>query len=280
MERTQLMKLGLKFDPFDAPVEGLHLRTEVEHFIRRVEMLCQHGGFALITGDPGVGKSAVMRLLHRHLSNVRDLKVATLSRPQCQHADFYREMGELFGVQLSPHNRWAGTKVLRGRWLEHMHSVLFRPVLLIDEAQEMFPAVLNELRLMMSTELDSRVLLTVVLCGDGRLLDKLRTAQLLPVHSRIRVRLALDAATPELLQEHLRHTLENAGQQRLLSPDVQQTLSEHAAGNLRVMMTMGTELLEAAVHKNLQHIDEKLYLEVFAPPVSERPTRKAPSRRS
>jgi type II secretory pathway predicted ATPase ExeA len=188
-------------------------------------------------------------------------------------------MGELFGVQLSPHNRWAGTKVLRERWLEHMQSALHRPVLLIDEAQEMFPAVLNELRLMMSAQLDSAVLLTVVLCGDGRLLDRLRTAQLLPIHSRIRVRLVLEAATPATLRQHLRHALDSAGQQKLLSAEVQQTLCEHAAGNLRVMMTMGAELLEAAVHKNLSHVDEKLYLEVFAPPVTEKAPRKAGLRR-
>ena len=45
---------------------------------------------------------------------------------------------------MHPHNRWAGFKTLRERWLAHLHHTRLRPVLLIDEAQEMLPAVLSE----------------------------------------------------------------------------------------------------------------------------------------
>ena len=48
------------------------------------------------------------------LSEQRDVKVGVCSRPQANLADFYREMGDLFGVELRPHNRWAGAKVLCG----------------------------------------------------------------------------------------------------------------------------------------------------------------------
>jgi hypothetical protein len=59
-------------------------------------------------------------------------------------------MGDLFGVELAPHNRWAGAKVLRDRWQAHIDASLSRPVLIVDEAQEMKPAVLAELRLLSS----------------------------------------------------------------------------------------------------------------------------------
>ena len=87
-------------------------------------------------------------------------------------------MGDLFGVELSPHNRWAGAKVLRDRWQAHIDAALSRPVLIADEAQEMKAAVLAELRLLSSARLDSHVLLTVVLAGDGRLLQRLRSDEL------------------------------------------------------------------------------------------------------
>jgi hypothetical protein len=87
--------------------------------------------------------------------------VGVLSRPQSGTADFYRELGDLFGVTLTPHNRWAGSKALREKWLAHIESSLFRPVLIIDEAQEMKPIVLAELRLMSSMDLDARSVLTV-----------------------------------------------------------------------------------------------------------------------
>ena len=67
-----------------------------------------------------------------------------------------------------PSNRWRGTKLLRERWKAHIDQSLWRPVLIVDEAQEMKTEVLNELRLLCSSQLDSQRLLTVVLGGDAR----------------------------------------------------------------------------------------------------------------
>jgi type II secretory pathway predicted ATPase ExeA len=228
--------------------------------------LTREGGFALCTGDPGTGKSVALRLLIDRLRRNDELKVGVLTRPQSRMADFYREMGEIFGVQLSPHNRFAGSKVLHERWRAHIQEALFRPVLVVDEAQEMQPTVLNELRLLSSVELDSQVLLTVVLAGDARLTERLRDPDLLPLATRIRARLAVPSATPAELGEYLRHVLEQAGNRRLMSDELITTLCEHAAGNPRILMTMGSELLEAAHHKDVHQIDEQLYLEVFAVP--------------
>ena len=133
----------------------------------------------------------------------RDVTVGVITRPQAGLADFYREMGDLFGVELRPHNRWAGAKVLRERWQAHIDSTLSRPVLIVDEAQEMQPAVLAELRLLASADLDCHILLTVVLAGDGRLVERLRSEEFLPLGSRMRVRLALERATPDELQDCL-----------------------------------------------------------------------------
>jgi len=82
----------------------------------------------------------------------------------------------------------AGAKVLRDRWQAHIDASLSRPVLIVDEAQEMKPPVLAELRLLSSARLDSHILLTVVLAGDSRLLERLRCDELLPLGSRMRVR--------------------------------------------------------------------------------------------
>jgi general secretion pathway protein A len=68
---------------------------------------------------------------------------------------------------LRPHNRWGGFKSLRERWLAHLESTACAPVLLIDEAQEMSPATLSELRLLSSARFDSQPLLSVVLAGDA-----------------------------------------------------------------------------------------------------------------
>ncbi len=266
MNKKLLGLYGLKFNPFspEIPVSAFWISPQIESFCRRIEHQIGEGGFALTVGDPGTGKSTALRLLAERLSQMRELTVGALTRPQAQLADFYRELGHLFGVPLSPHNRWNSSKSLREKWLGHIDASVYRPVLLIDEAQEMNSAVFSELRLLSSADLDSRSILTIILAGDQRLVGRLESPDLLPVASRVRSRLRLEGLTPKQLQESLSHLLKAAGNPRLLTPPLVQTLCEHATGNLRLLMNMANDLLAEAAHLEREQIDEKLYFEVFA----------------
>ena len=269
MNKSLLALYGLKWNPFsqELPTEALLLSAKAKDFFWRIEQAhVREGGFALITGDPGTGKSVVLRLLAERLERLPDVSLAVLSHPQSNLADFYRELGELFGVALKPHNRWGGFKSLRDRWLTHLEGTRLRPVLLIDEAQEMNPSALCELRLLASTRFDSRPLLSVVLVGDARLTDKLRREDLLPLGSRIRVRLAMEYASREELAACLDHLLASAGNASLMTPQLRQSLCDHAAGNYRILTTMAAQLLSAAVQREAPVLDEKLYFDVFAEP--------------
>ena len=204
--------------------------------------------------------------------------MGVISHPQSNLADLYRELGDVFAVPLRPHNRWGGFKALRERWLAHLETTRRRVVLLIDEAQEMSPAALCELRLMASARFDSQPLLCVVLAGDARLIDKLRREELIPLGSRIRTRLATEHASREELIDSLGHLLAGAGNASLMTPQLRHTLCDHAAGNYRILTTMAAELLAAAAQRELPQLDEKLYLEVFAQPEAPTPRRPAARR--
>lgn len=275
MNKKLLSLYSLKFNPFspDIPTTALWVAPPLEQFCWRIEQQVGEGGFALALGDPGTGKSAALRLLAERLSQRRDLTVGVLTRPQASLADFYRELGDLFQVPLSPHNRWASAKVLREKWHNHIETSRDRPVLLIDEAQETTAAVLCELRLLASADLDSRSILTVILAGDGRLSLKLESPELLPLASRIRTRLRTEALPPAQLLACLTHLLKSAGNPKLLSPPLLQTLCEHATGNLRLLMHLAQDLLAAAAQQERELIDEKLFFEVFA--LDPKPARKA-----
>ena len=265
MNKKLLALYGLKFNPFSQQVPDTALFTlpQIESFCWRIEQQVGEGGFALVCGDPGTGKSAALRILSERLNQGRDLTVGRLTRPQANLADFYRELGHLFGVPLAPHNRWNSSKLLREKWLAHIDASVYRPVLLIDEAQEMKSPVLSELRLLSSADLDSRSILTIILAGDQRLASRLEEPDLSPIASRIRSRLRLEALTPKQLQECLNHLLKAAGNPRLLTASLIATLCEHAAGNLRLLMNLANDLLATASHQEREQIDEKLFFEVF-----------------
>jgi type II secretory pathway predicted ATPase ExeA len=268
MIRKLLAVYGLKWNPFtpDMPDDVLWRPPAVENFCWRLEQKVRDGGFALVTGDSGTGKSVALRLLARHLAAIPELVVGVVKRPQSTIVDFYRELGETFGVSLAMSNYcWTSFKALREKWEAHLATTLWRPVLFVDEVQEMAPRVLSELRLLTSANFDSRSILTVVLAGDGRLLELFRLPQLVPLGSRIRTRLTLEYLTPKELAEFMHHILIQAGNPKLMTDGLLTTLCEHAAGNYRVLCNTGAELLAEGCRREVPQLDEKLYLEVFAP---------------
>jgi type II secretory pathway predicted ATPase ExeA len=268
MNSKKLLSLwGLKWNPFspELPSDGLLVTSKIEHFAWRVEQLVQEGGFALISGEPGTGKSVALRIVAGRLSMVRDVVVGVIERPQSKNSDFYRELGDIFAVKLTPSNRWGGFKALRERWKTHVTSSRIRPVLLIDEAQEMPSEVLAELRILASADFDATSLLTVVLSGDGRLLEQLRQEQLVALGTRIRTRLVTEPASREELLELLHHALLKAGNATLMTAELMDTLVDHSAGNYRVLMIMGAELLAYGMAHDVAQLDEKSYFEVFQP---------------
>jgi type II secretory pathway predicted ATPase ExeA len=278
MNGKKLLSLwGLKWNPFspELPSEGLLVTPKIESFAWRLEQLVQEGGFALISGESGTGKSVALRIVAERLASVRDVVVGALERPQSKNADFYRELGDIFSVKLSPSNRWGGFKALRERWKAHVTSSRIKPVLLVDEAQEMAPDVLSELRILSSADFDATSLLTIVFAGDGRLLDLLRHQDLVPLNTRIRTRLCTEAATRDELLELLKHALAKAGNATLMTEQLMDVLVDHSAGNYRLLMTMSAELLAYGTAHEVSQLDEKFYLELFHPkgPTSKKKAR-------
>lgn len=266
MNAKKLLSLwGLKWNPFspELPSEALLATARIESFVWRVEQLVQEGGFALISGESGTGKSVALRIVAERLSALREVVVGVLERPQSKSADFYRELGDIFSVKLKPSNRYGGFKALRERWKSHLASSRIKPVLLVDEAQEMDPEVLGELRILASADFDATSLLTVVLAGDGRLLELLQHEDLVPLGTRIRTRLQAESASRDELRELVSHALAKAGNASLMTSELIDALADHSAGNYRLLMTMSGELLAHGMAQEVQQLDEKSFLELF-----------------
>ena len=174
MNKKLLGLYGLKWNPF-APT----YRSRLCSWTRRIESFCWRA-------EQLVGEAASLSPLARRAPaspprcaswptgsrTSADVKVGIVSRPQSGLSDFYREMGDLFGVELSPTTAGPARRVLRERWQAHIDASLSRPVLIVDEAQEMKSVVLPSCGYLSSARLDSHILSTVVLAGDSRLLER------------------------------------------------------------------------------------------------------------
>lgn len=258
-----LSAMGISHHPFDpdGPLRACMRTPAIDLFCSRVAFLAQRGGFALLTGAPGTGKSVALRFVSEQLQSAGSQQsVAVIERPHASVADFYREIGHHYGLTLTPHNRWSGATQLRASWRRHADEACLQAVVLIDEAQEMSDAVLAELRLLASERLDAGWLLTVVLAGDDRLLDRLRSRTLAPLASRIRVRMRLEEQPVDLLAQVLTTLITTAGNPALFAEEVIQTLSEQAAGNLRTLMHLADQALTTAIENGATCVDQDVLL--------------------
>ncbi len=265
MNRKEMLSFfGLKWNPFsrDLVADALIMTPMLEHFLWQIECLTEDGGIAMLTGESGTGKSSAMQMLYRRLSESGDATIACINRPQSNMTDFYREIGDGFGVSVGASNRWGGFDALRKKWLAIVESKLVRPILLIDEAQEMNDKVFSELRILSADQFDSRCLLTIVLAGDSRLPKRLQTPDLQPLRSRIRTQVTLEAQTVDDAASTLKCLLEEAGNANLFTDQLSYTIAEHALGNFRAIVTIANKLLMEAAKQRMQVIDEQLYLKL------------------
>ena len=115
---------------------------KVENFCSRIEQAhLREGGFAMIHGDPGSGRASSCACSPSVSHAGRPLGRRHPPSAEQLPSDFYRELGGIFSISIRVSNRWGGFKALRARWLDHLGSASRRPVVLVDEAQEMTPMV-------------------------------------------------------------------------------------------------------------------------------------------
>ena len=176
MNNTDIRSLyGLKYNPFlpDLPPEALYDIPGTASFALRVRSMAEHGGFALITGEPGLGKSKTLQKIAHQLEQIPDLTVGVMQRPPKQAGRLFTgRWGSCSMSTCPPPTAMAASKPCETVGKRHCQSTLLKPVLLIDESQQVSTECLTELRILQSDRFDSKSLLFTILCGDNRLPDR------------------------------------------------------------------------------------------------------------
>ncbi|MGH9873403.1 MAG: ExeA family protein [Pyrinomonadaceae bacterium] len=144
-------------------------------------------GLLVVTGEVGTGKTTVLRWMMQRLD--RTVLVAYIFNPRFSVTEFYQHVASLLDLQ-----KWETKPELLmelGKALESRHSRGLRTVLIIDEAQGLSPAVLEEIRMLSNFESDTEKHLQIVLTGQPELREVLNDPDLRQLKQRVALRCAI-----------------------------------------------------------------------------------------
>lgn len=184
-------------------------RAALDHLlygIRRGE------GFVVITGEVGTGKTTLCRTLLKRLDP--DIETAVILNPSRSEEELLRTILDDLGVKVAPA---ATRKELLGALNTHLlasRAAGKRVVLIIDEAQDLPPRLLEQIRLLSNLETEREKLIQIILVGQVELSTKLCHRSLHQLNQRVTVRFRVPTLRPKETRAYIQHRLTRAGSER------------------------------------------------------------------
>ena len=205
---------GLHEKPFSITPDPRYLFLSERHgeaLAHLVYGVTESGGFIQLTGEVGTGKTTLVRtlLLNRMPENA---DVAVVLNPQLSVLEFLATICEELHIDV-PHNKGsikAQTDALN-RHLLKAHAEGRRTILVVDEAQNLSPAVLEQVRLLTNLETAKQKLLQIILIGQPELRELLDRTDLRQLAQRITARYHLEPLSSAESAQYIEHRLKVAG---------------------------------------------------------------------
>ncbi len=207
---------GLEEAPFSIAPDPRYLYMSDQHREALAHLLYgirSEGGFVLLTGEVGTGKTTICRCLLEQLPDQTD--VAFIFNPRLTAQELLATVCDEFGIAY-PQGR-AGGKLLVDRlnaFLLENHARGRKAVLIIDEAQNLSCDVLEQLRLLTNLETNRCKLLQIILLGQPELQTVLETPHMRQLSQRIIARYHLNPLTLPDVSAYVSHRLSVAGLER------------------------------------------------------------------
>ena len=228
---------GLSVPPFEMSPDPrfLYMMPQIRESLACLQYGIAHKkGFVVLTGEVGTGKTILLRtvlnsFVQKHLSS------AFVFNPRFDVLDFLEFVLTDFGI--CPQSRTKSGMLLQlNHWLVDRHREGGICVLVIDEAQNLSPELLEEIRLLTNLETGSEKLLQVVLAGQPELDEILRQPNLRQLQQRIAIRCKTQALTPDQAQAYLHARLRVAGaRENVFTPDAVQAVYRFSNGIPRII---------------------------------------------
>ena len=208
---------GLKQAPFSIAPDPRYLFMSERHREALAHLLYGvggGGGFVLLTGEIGAGKTTVCRCFLEQIP--RRCNVAYIFNPKLNTAELLQSICDEFRIPLpgGPNASLKAHVDALNEFLLKTHAVGQNNVLIIDEAQNLSPEVLEQLRLLTNLETSERKLLQIILIGQPELRQMLAQPELEQLAQRVIARYHLEALSEDETAQYVQHRLETAGLKR------------------------------------------------------------------
>jgi general secretion pathway protein A len=205
---------GLIEKPFSITPDPRYLYLSERHAEALAHLLYginESGGFIQLTGEVGTGKTTVVRTLLSRVPQHAD--VAVILNPRLTPVEFLLTICEELGLGLDEANRDSVKEMVDAlnRRLLAAHSDGRRVIVIVDEAQNLSPEVLEQVRLLTNLETATQKLLQIILIGQPELREMLDRNELRQLAQRITGRYHLNPLAKPETEEYIRHRLRVAG---------------------------------------------------------------------
>ena len=212
---------GLKHEPFSIAPDPRYLFMSERHREALAHLLYGlggGGGFVLLSGEIGTGKTTVCRLFLEQIP--ANCNVAYIFNPKLTAIELLQSVCDEFHIPVPDK---GGAQPTAKHYLDPLNAFLLEAhaagrnnVLIIDEAQNLSAEVLEQLRLLTNLETRERKLLQIILIGQPELRAMLARPELEQLAQRVIARYHLDALSPAETAQYIQHRLEVAGLNRPL----------------------------------------------------------------
>jgi general secretion pathway protein A len=251
---------GIREKPFSITPDPKFLylgKTHKEAFAHLLYGIRERGGFIVVTGEIGAGKTTLCRGLLSHLDE--DTLVAFIFNPTLSAIELLKSINEDFGIP----SRGTTKKEL----IDELNQFLLakrkegkNTVLIIDEAQNLDGEVLEQIRLLSNLETETEKLLQIILICQPEFQHILQQPLLLQLNQRVTVRYHLHALSAEETAEYIRHRLSviDGEDKVFFSPEARKKIWRYTKGVPRLINVICDRALLAGYSTRRKHIDGKM----------------------
>lgn len=254
---------GLTEAPFSIAVNPRYLFMSTRHRDALAHLLYgvgAGGGFILLTGEVGTGKTTINRCLLEQLPTETD--VAIILNPALNALELLASVCDELGIEYD-HQTYT-LKTLTDKlhsFLLENHARGRKTVLLIDEAQHLDFEVLEQIRLLTNLETNSEKLLQIILIGQPELAQMLARPELRQLNQRITARYNLDPLNIDETSAYIQHRLQVAGmspERVIFAPAVVRGIFKATRGIPRVINVLCDRMLLGAYGRNASRVDHDM----------------------